>query len=148
MTDNILRNTYIVIEVKIVEGTAAASPAVLCTSMQQALGEMYVKLGYAYQNPCDFTFVSIIDCLGNVIENRVFDNRAERDDVYTFIELQGANNEITVAPITLNTGATAKALAMVAFHNAMSYAWNVGREYTCGIILDTDGYKNKVEIQE
>lgn len=140
---------YVVIELQINDGVATAAPAVIKNQINDALGEMYVKLGYAYQFPRDYTNVVVVDRFGSIVNSKVFDNRANRnEDIYAHVEIQVANDVPTIAPISVYVGNTALSQAMQSFHNSMSYAWNVQREYTVGVVLDKDGHQFTSETQQ
>ena len=133
---------YVVIELQINDGVAVAAPAVIKNQINDALGEMYVKLGYAYQFPRDYTEVFIVDRYGSIVAAKVFDNRTDtNEDIYTCVEIQINDGTLAIAPITCAKGATSQSTVMQAYHNSLSYAWNIGRDYTCEVVVDKNGYQ-------
>ena len=144
---------FAVIEIQINEGTPAAIPVVFTDNLSDATGEMYAKLGYAYQNPRDYTAVSIIDNNGhNITQNmdiqRVFDNRAKKTPVYSLVEIQINDGVRSAVPVNVQVGADAQSIIMQAYHHAMEYAWNVKRNYTEAVVIDTRGINAMSECAE
>lgn len=139
---------YVVGEIQINNGEAAAVTPIVCQTSDDAVGEFYSKMGYAYKNPRDYTLCVIFDEKGHNLEHKVMDNREEKTPVYAVFEVQGdAEGNIAFAPVSVKTGENAEALAMDTFHSAMAYAWRVQRQYTLGVVVQTDGLNKRIDIQ-
>jgi len=141
---------FAVIEIQVNNGVPAAPAPVFVDNVDAAIGEMYVKLGYAYQNPRDYTSVVILDEAGNNITStmdikNVFDNRENKEPVYTFVEIQINDGVRTAAPVNTQVGEEAQSLIMQAYHNALSYAWNVKRNYTECVVIGTNALNSRME---
>lgn len=144
---------YIVPEIQINNGTLAAVPPILCATQQEAAGEIFSKMGYAYKNPRDYTMCAVLDDEGHnitsqVVGSAVYDNREEKTPVYAVIEVQSdAEGNIAFAPVSVYEGDTAQNQAMDTFHSAMAYAWRVNRQYTMSVCLGTDGLNFDYDVQ-
>lgn len=150
---------YAVIEIQINDGVPAAMPVVIHEGdspdavephRQNAIGDLYAKLGYAYQHPRDYTAVIILDETGHNVTNDlqipfVLDNREEKTPVFSVAEFQVNDGVLSAVPVNVQTGSEAESTIMQAYHNSLSYAWNVKRNYTMAAVIGTNGLNAKEE---
>ena len=125
---------YAVIEIQINDGVPAATPVVIKDKLSDAQGELFVKMGYAYQHPRDYTEVIVIDQSGNIpvdVNPVIIDNREDVTvPVFSLTEIQINDTDPVATPVNVQVGDEAESIIMQAYHNSLSYAWNVKRPYT------------------
>lgn len=141
---------FAVVEIQINEGTPSSPAVEFVTTEDAAVGLLYSKLGYAYQNQRDYTAVVILDEKGLNMTSKMniknyIDNREEKEPVFSFVEIQINDGVRTAAPVNVQVGAEAESVIMQAYHNALSYAWNVKRNYTEAVVVQTDGLNRRME---
>lgn len=129
---------YTVAEIQINNGVPAATPVIFKETFEDAQGEMYVKLGYAYQNPRDYTLVIIFSDDMESVAFKVYDNREEKVPVWALAEIQINEGTRAAVPVNVQVGENAESVIMQAYHGALQYAWNVKREYTGCLAFSAD----------
>ena len=85
-----MESFYVVIEVQINEGIPASAPVVFKNNLDDAKGEMFMKLGYAYQNPRDYTAVVIIDSKGIIpygVRPEIIGFKPKMNGIYAFNDI-------------------------------------------------------------
>ena len=144
-------NYFAIIEIQINDGIPASPPVVFTEDEQTAQGELYAKLGYAYQNHRDYTAVIILDEKGHNITTSygmkpIVDNRNDKTSVYSFVKIQGDEENLSADSVDVRVGDDAQSVIMQEYFRAIQDVWNEKYGFTETVVIDTEGKNFKMDV--